>query len=175
MFSGFQDPSPCTISLPIIRPAPEQPFPAAVKPLRSSSNHPSGASDRPPSAPLATHHLFSPQGVAYRDMKMVNVLLDGGDPPVVKLIDFGVSRCAPGCSAGGPLAPGRSGSWAAARRRSSPHCAPPALLTPVLASLRFRRRGARRRTTDGRPFLEAMKTFTGTPGYLSPQVRSAPS
>lgn len=33
-----------------------------------------------------------PQGVAYRDVKMVNIMLDGRDPLVVKLIDFGVSR-----------------------------------------------------------------------------------
>lgn len=33
------------------------------------------------------------QGIVYRDVKLENTLLDGNDPPVVQLCDFGVARC----------------------------------------------------------------------------------
>lgn len=32
-----------------------------------------------------------PQGIVYRDVKLENTLLDGSDPPIVQLCDFGVS------------------------------------------------------------------------------------
>ncbi len=99
--------------------------------------------------------MRAPQGVASRDIKLENTLLDGSPRPLLKICDFGYSK-------------------ARLRRRAAVLCA-----TAVLARRRVRStlrltslrliRGPRARAQHEK-FQSAPGSRVGTPAYLAPEV-----
>ncbi len=77
---------------------------------RILTTQPTLTTHKPPT--LTTHQQTNPQGVASRDIKLENTLLDGSPRPLIKVCDFGYSKhekfqSAPGSRVGTPayLAP----------------------------------------------------------------------